>query len=79
MIKSVKMGKHGPEVSFHDKLQIMDRIVKLCGFEPKQPGDAENPLHLLIQSIQGSTLKVRSDEELRAARLIDHDQHGGEK
>lgn len=39
----------------------------------------ENPLAALIQACQGTALKVRSDEELRAARLIDHDQHGGEK
>jgi hypothetical protein len=34
----------------------------------------ENPLAALIQACQGSSLKVRSDEELRAARIIDHEK-----
>lgn len=58
MVKSVKMGKNGPEVTFHDKRAIDDRIAKLCGFEPKQAGDAANPIHVLLQAIQGTALPL---------------------
>jgi hypothetical protein len=34
----------------------------------------ENPLAALIQACQGTSLKVRSDEELRSARIIDHEK-----
>jgi phage terminase small subunit len=71
MVKSVKMGKHGPEVSFHDRLAIVDRIVKLCGLEPKRAGaDEQNPLHLLLQQMQGSALPVQASASTQPARAL---------
>ena len=61
-------------VKLHDKLGALDKLIKLFGFDAKQPGsNSENPLHLLVQAMQGSALPVRTDAELRAARAIDYD------
>ena len=48
------------KVKFADKLQALDRLARHLGLlvdKVKVSGDAENPLQMLIQRIQGSAIK----------------------
>ncbi|MCW2286072.1 phage terminase small subunit [Rhodoblastus acidophilus] len=45
-------------VKLHDKLGALDKLTKLLGYD-KQRGSAENPLHLLVQQLQGNALPVK--------------------
>ena len=59
LFKGAKMGKYGVEIQMHDQLAALDRVAKHIGmFTEKQPGDdAANPLHVLIQAVQGNILR----------------------
>lgn len=45
-------------VKLHDKLAALEKLAKLLGYD-KQPGSTDNPLHLLVQQLQGSALPVK--------------------
>jgi phage terminase small subunit len=59
LFKGAKMGRYGVEVQMHDQLDALDSVAEHIGFfSEKQPGaDQSNPLHILIQQIQGSVLR----------------------
>jgi len=56
LFKSAKEGKHGVEVQLHDQLAALEKVARHLGmFKEKQSGeDAANPLHVLLQQIQGA-------------------------
>lgn len=56
----VKATKYGVELMMHDQMKALEMVGRHLGmFSDKLTikGDAENPLHLLFQAVQGNTLK----------------------
>lgn len=60
LFAGVKTTKDGIEIKMHDQMAALEKIGRHLGmFDPKnQPGTAENPLALLIQQVQGTTLPI---------------------
>ncbi|MDI9846738.1 terminase small subunit [Rhodoblastus sp. 17X3] len=61
LLARVKQTKYGVEVEFHDQLAALEKVARHLGmFNDKLTlkGEPENPLQLLIQQVQGSTLRV---------------------
>jgi phage terminase small subunit len=68
LLARVKQTRHGVEVELHDQMAALEKVARHLGmFNDKLTlkGEPENPLQLLIQKIQGSTLRVvRSTDQL---------------
>jgi phage terminase small subunit len=61
LLARVKQTRHGVEVELHDQMAALEKVARHLGmFNDKLTlaGERENPLELLIQQIQGSTLRV---------------------
>ncbi len=61
LLARVKQTRHGVEVELHDQMAALEKVARHLGmFNDKLTlkGEPENPLQLLIQQVQGSTLRV---------------------
>lgn len=71
----VKATKYGVEVLMHDQMKALEMVARHLGmFSDKLTvkGDEANPIHLLVQAVQGSMLRPTPQRSITSENT-DHD------
>lgn len=63
----VKATKYGVEVLMHDQMKALEMVARHLGMfaeKSKEPGNSENPIHVLVQAVQGSMLRPAGQKSI---------------